>query len=323
MSRLFDSPARGGVLVCGSAADWSIPLSSIDTTLSSINSADDSFTSASSSDGYPSSPASAYSPTKGSPLSERSHCDVSIHYLTASFPAHSHTLSHSSSYFASQLPCPPLLSQCKQCDAGTHCLTLPPLLTMHSRLRITEEQLHHFLCQLHFPAHYYCPPLSPPASLDLRTHPPTPLPYAYPPPCQLSRAVEWDGFELRDSLDVEAFLTLAHHFRCTELLARCDAILLHFYSQLPQPVDLWMAWDRLVPAHAFGLAGLRRHCLQRVSRDTRMCGEYEECRAALWRQAGEALYQQLMDEVGDIVLLRAHSRICRKRVATNERGAVC
>ena len=305
-----------------SLPDMFPPLSSIDTTLSSID-ADDSFTSVASCDSCPSSPASANSPTKPTLPFAQSDSAAVIHYMDVSLPAYKQVLARKSAYFAVHPRLLPSFNSCAVCGPASCCLALPPLYTMHSKLRITEQQLRHFLCQLHFPAHYYCPPLSPPSNIDLdSSQPPSPLSYSYPPPSQLSQAIEWDGFELADSLDVEAFLTLAHRFQCTALLARCDDILLHFYSQLPSPVDLWMAWDRLVPAHCFELAKLRTHCLQLVSRDTRMDGEYEESRLALKRQAGEQLYQQLMDEVGDMILSRVHTRICRHRTSLVGKAAV-
>ena len=306
----------GGLLDCDCSDllnGSSIPMSSIDTTVTGID-ADDSFTSATGCTSCPPSPTSACSPTKHA-LPTKSGSDLVIHYACASLPVHTVTLVHHSTYFAAHLRFLPPTSPCKQCHPTTRCLVQPALSTMHSKLRITAAQFQHFLCQLHYPTHYYCPPLSPPTNLDLTTHSPNPLPTTYPPAALLSRAIEWDGFQLSDSLDVEAFLTLAHHFRCDALLARCDDILLHFYSQLPAPVDLWMAWDRLVPAHCFELTKLRRHCLQLLSRDTRMDDEYEDNRQALKRQAGQQLYQQLMDEIGEMILSRVHSRICRQRTS--------
>lgn len=329
---MFDPPIASvpntALLLCSSLNQLDLPVSSIDTTLTSIG-ADDSFTSTTSYDSCPPSPSSAHSAATATASDEATHCsdqsvgDMMVHYQTASFPVHGRVMSHYSACFATHLSflLPPS-NTCTRCSAATtHCLTLPPLYTMHSRVRITEEQLDHFLCQLHYPTHYYCPPLSPPVHIELDSRPPSQLPYSYPPSSLLSRAMEWDGFQLADSSTVEAFLTLVHHFQCHSLLAHCDDILHHFYSQLPSPINLWLAWDRLVSAHCYELVRLRRHCLQLVSRDTRMDGEYEENRLTLKRQAGDVLYQQLMDEVGEMIVSRAHTRICRHRTSLGGREA--
>ena len=306
-------------------SDWSVtPMSSLDTTVTSSD-ADDSFTSQSSTDSFPSTPTSL---SKTALFSTSPAKNMVLHYQQTAFPVHSSALAHSSTYFATHLAsdsssssCP---APCEQCDSTTHCLTLPTLCTMHSRLSITSEQFQHFLRQLHLPTHYHCPSLSP-SSTQAPQQPPTLLPHSYPtdlPLQPVADVIEHDNFQLGDSLDTEAFLTLAHHFGCSALLERCDALLLQFYSQLPTPVDLWMAWDRLVTAHCFGLHKLRAHCLQLVSRDTRMDSEYDENRMTLKRQAGEQLYQQLMDEMGEMVLLRAHERLGQHRAAVLGRVAI-